>query len=501
MSNLSELLPSGGGQNQVEFVASGTLPNGKPVVLKSNGQIEVVAETSISQSIPAGSEVVFKTSARNTKVSFDPSTKNKFVLIYRDSSNSNYGKAVVGTVNGTSMSFGSETVFNSAAFGFLGLAFDPNTAGNFVIVYKDEGSSNHGIARVGQISGTSISFGSKSTFKSAAMGFAENVIVFNPNVSGQCVIGYADASNSTYGTAILGTVSGTSISFGSATVFESDYSQYLSISADPANTGKFIITYNDYNNSNYGTAILGTISGSSISFGSAVVFKSGKTGPTSVAFDPITANKFFVAFRDDNGGGTNTFYGTAIVGTVSGTSISFGTAVVYNSAQSTYPSIATDGNTANKCAIVFKDGGNSGYATVIIGSISGSGISFGSKSVVNSGESTNPSISFDSKSTGKFVVTYKDEGNSDYGTAIIGQMAATSTNLTATNLIGIAAEATSSGATAKINTWGGINEAQTSLTIGSDYYAQTNGTITTATGGQKLGTAISATTINMRDLP
>ena len=39
MSNLSELLPSGGGQNQVEFVASGTLPNGKPVILKTNGQV------------------------------------------------------------------------------------------------------------------------------------------------------------------------------------------------------------------------------------------------------------------------------------------------------------------------------------------------------------------------------------------------------------------------------------------------------------------------------
>ena len=32
MSNLSELLPAGGAGKNVDFVASGTLPNGKPVI-------------------------------------------------------------------------------------------------------------------------------------------------------------------------------------------------------------------------------------------------------------------------------------------------------------------------------------------------------------------------------------------------------------------------------------------------------------------------------------
>ena len=42
-------------------------------------------------------------------------------------------------------------------------------------------------------------------------------------------------------------------------------------------------------------------------------------------------------------------------------------------------------------------------------------------------------------------------------------------------------------------------EGQTSLTVGSDYYVQTDGTITTATGGQLIGTAITATQINIKD--
>ena len=59
MSTLSELLPSGGNQNEVEFVASGTLPNGQAVVLKADGTVEVVAiiSTVKSVAIPAGSIV------------------------------------------------------------------------------------------------------------------------------------------------------------------------------------------------------------------------------------------------------------------------------------------------------------------------------------------------------------------------------------------------------------------------------------------------------------
>ena len=54
-----------------------------------------------------------------------------------------------------------------------------------------------------------------------------------------------------------------------------------------------------------------------------------------------------------------------------------------------------------------------------------------------------------------------------------------SSNLTSTNLLGIASGAISDTATGTINTWGSRNEVQTGLTIGSDYYVQpVDGTIT-----------------------
>ena len=68
------------------------------------------------------------------------------------------------------------------------------------------------------------------------------------------------------------------------------------------------------------------------------------------------------------------------------------------------------------------------------------------------------------------------------------------------DFIGITAEAISDTATGAVNVYGGINEAQTGLTIGSDYYVQADGSLSTTASAVKVGQAISATTINMMDL-
>jgi len=45
MSNLSDLIPAGGGQNNTDFTASGAIAAGKPVILNSAGTVTQVAET------------------------------------------------------------------------------------------------------------------------------------------------------------------------------------------------------------------------------------------------------------------------------------------------------------------------------------------------------------------------------------------------------------------------------------------------------------------------
>jgi len=96
MSNLSELLPTGGGQNAVEFVADGNLSNGQAVGLKTNGQVEAIATVNNSQYIPWSPETQFNAaSTQGTSVEYNPLDSTRFVVGYNSGSGP---KLVVGTV-------------------------------------------------------------------------------------------------------------------------------------------------------------------------------------------------------------------------------------------------------------------------------------------------------------------------------------------------------------------------------------------------------------------
>ena len=493
-------LPASGA---ADFVASGTLPNGKPVILKANGQVEVVAEsaTSIAESIPAGSEVVYNSGTTNgSATAFDPNTPNNFVVVYKDNSSASEGTSVVGTVSGTTISFGTPVVFDSAATNLPSISFDPNTAGKFVVAYTN--SLNKGTAIVGTVSGTTVSFGSKVTFESS--GSAYNILTFDPNTTGKFVVTYQRQTSPYDGVAIVGTLSGTSTSYGTAVVFNSGTTYPHAISFDPNTATKFVLAFQDGPNDNSGTAIVGTVSGTSVSFGTEVVFNSGTSANMGIAFDPANANKFVVVYQDGSESGGYTNAGTAIVGTVSGTTVSFGTAVVFNSGNTPQNRIAFDPNTATKFVVVYRDIGDSNYGGCRVGAISGTTVSFGTATFFHSATTNDIGLAIDTNSAGKFVVAYKDQGNSNYGTAVLGQIATTIdvTNLTATNFLGTATAAYTNGQTAKIMLQGGISTNQSSLAIGSTYYVQPAGTLTTSAGTPSVvaGKAISATTLLLKGI-
>ena len=103
-------------------------------------------------------------STADTRLTYDASA-GKVVVSYRDTSNSNTGTAAVGTVSGTSISFGTPVVFNAGASvtSNIDITYDSN-AQKVVICFKDGNNSNYGRAVVGSVSGTAISFGDPVTF-------------------------------------------------------------------------------------------------------------------------------------------------------------------------------------------------------------------------------------------------------------------------------------------------------------------------------------------------
>jgi len=445
-------------ENFIGF-AHAAYADGQKATVKTTGSIARNIPQVASASSTLGTEVQFE-SAEVTQVSstYD-STNNRIVVSYSDVGSSNDGTIAVGTVNASdnSISFGTPVHYNSNVAITNNDVIHDSNSNKIVVSYTDADNSHYGTAIVGTIdtSDNSISFGSPTVYESASTNSSStNGITFDSN-SNKVVIIYRDVGNSNYGTAIVGTVSGTSISFGSAVVFESAFSIHMGATFDSSNN-KVVIAYRDVGNSDYGTAIVGTVSGTSISFGSPVVYESAESDYNSIAFDSSN-NKVVISYKDKG----NSSYGTAIVGTVSGTSISFGTPVVYESASVSYTSITFDSN-INKVIIAYEDDGNSEYGTFVIGTVSGTSISFGTPAVFNAGEILYSTINFDSNSK-RSVICYEDVGNSQYGTAIALTPAGTPED----------------------------------LTIGQQYFVQTDGTLDTSADDPSViaGTAIGASDI------
>ena len=471
---------AGGGS--LDFVASGTIANGDTVVINSDGTVSTVAKSGTTTP-SSGTPTVFETGSNAITTSTFDSSANKVIIAYRDSDNSSYGTVVVGTVSGTSISFGTPVVFNSASSSDIALTFDPST-NKVVLAYTDNPTAN-GYAKVGTVSGTSISFGSGTVFNSNAK---YNALVFD-SFSNKVVVACRDSTASN-GKARVATISGTSITFGSETVFETGLPQYLSATFDSYNN-KVVLAYNDYGNSSYGTAVVGTVSGTTISFGSPVVFETSTTAYISATFDSLN-NKAVIAYSD----AANSYSGAVVVGTVSGTTIGFGVSTTFGIGGCYYVSAVFDTST-NKVAIVYRDNGNSSYGVMTEGVVAGTNFTTGSSLTFESDVTTFPFATFDS-SNSKVVVAYRDDNNSFYGTAVVVSTSSYSTNLRDGNFIGLAAQAISNGATGTINIIGGVNEAQTGLTTAKKYYVDPNGglTLNAPTDGSAVvvaGTSISST--------
>ncbi len=362
-----------------------------------------VTGVSSGSGLSAGSLVAFETSgspSAESGVAFDANA-GKMVIAYTYGLN---GYAIVGTVSGTSASYGTAVIFQaSAAVYDVNAAYDAN-AQKVVVIYSDGSNSGYPTAIVGTVSGTSISFGTKTAFLSSSTAGDPMSIDYDANAQ-KVVIGFRDTSNSNYGTGIVGTVSGTSISFGTKTAFNSSATLVQSVVYD-SNAQKVAIGYRDAGNSSYGTAVVGTVSGTSISFGSAQVFLSAQTDNLGGCFDS-TNNKVVFCYRDTG----NSNYGTAIVGTISGTSISFGSSAVYNNGGSTSYNNASYDAGAGKVIISYAQGN----AATIAGTVSGTSISFDTAVVLDAGGGMGEVGQAYDSTNAKTLIAFQSAGNSYHG--------------------------------------------------------------------------------------
>lgn len=487
MTNLSDLFPAGAGK-QVSFVADGAIgAAGKPVILNSAGTVSPLVEGSAA----LGSETVYTTGNVGKQGSAFDVNAGQILITYQEGGASDYGHCVVGTVSGTTITFGTPVAFNSAATNYTNCTYDSDEQ-KIVIAYSN---GDVGTAIVATLSGTgasaTASFGTPVVYNTP--GNSNNSDIVYDSTAQKVVIGFQDGDNSDYGTGIVGTVSGTGISFGSPTVFASVTAVYPRLCYDSAND-KTVIVYRNQSSSSYGTAVIGTVSGTGISFGTPVAFTTTAVMTYSLAntYD-VASSKAVISYGDAG----DSDKGTTIVGTVSGTTISFGTAVVFLSDEVGADISSAYDTQASSVVITYGDDTNSN-GEIIVGTVSGTSISFNTAVVINAGAGTSNTTTVYDSAAKNIVSAYKDTGVSNDGYAIVSTTPYA--NLTAANFIGISDAAILDTASGNVTIKGGIAATGlTSLTPGSDYYAQTDGTISTSSSGDavKIGKAMSATSINL----
>ena len=510
MSKLSEHLMRPG--KTEDFTASGAIAVGKPVILNTAGTVTQVGETTYSAALGSPAVASAATATYAPNIAYD-SANDRVVAIWIDIGNK-YGYAKVGTVSGTSITWGAIATWRSVACDEQpAIAFNTST-GQFVIAFTEVtggSGTNHGWCVVGTVTGTNkneLTFG--TAVKSYAGWAPKHRLSYDPDNNKMFLL-QKQASNGAYACAatLSGTGTGATISYGT-------FAQYASSSNTDAHFGVyydtsqncFVIAWNE----NTGKARTATISGTTVSYGTASTFNSVSTfGGIPATFD-TTANKGIIAWVDGN---TGNKIGKLRSITVANNAVSFGNVTtVYsttsgNDLQTASYGLALiyGGKEYNKTILGFqRDAGDDGYYRYAEFTLSGTNIGTPTgvarlyTANVNN-NTTNVCVDSNAKLIWIIKPSQTAGGMSDnYVYGIAQQLPVTVSNITATNVIGIADEAISNAAVGKVSLKGGLATAGlSSLTPGSDYYAQGNGNINqvTTSPAVKLGKAVSATAINL----
>jgi len=467
-----------------DFVATGTLPNGQAVELMADGTVRAVAAAVTAESIPAGLGYNFGTSslAKNIEVAMDPNNVNQFILLQ-----GTQGYYTLGTINGTVITFSTSVSFNSENTTFRDISFASN--GTFAISYR----KNNGYAaiRIGTLIGSTITLGTEVILSSVTSGLSK--VAFDPADNTKLITTYS-VSRRSY--CKVGTVSGTGVTFGTGFQYSSATDVY-DTTLKGLSSGKFILAWGEYSPAR-GKACVATVSGTSISYGTPVDFHTaGGVEYLSLSVDPFTSTKFIVAFKGHIVSG-NDYNGAAIVGTVSGTSITLGTAnsfYVKDNWGAKNVAISFSPHSSGKFVVLYsKDVQND--SAVRTGSVTGTTISYGTETILSSAVDHNAiALAFIPDTSGKFVYMSKF---TNPGKAYIGQMQAIgASTLNSLSYVGLSSAAYTDGQTASIILKGGVSTNQSGLTAGSRYYIQGDGTLGTseATPSVEAGLAINATTL------
>ena len=482
------------GSGTFEATVTGTLSDGQPVIINTDGTISGVSTSAVTQS--AGIGYRSSPGGAGSYTDYAYIGNNKIVAVYADASNNLYGTAVVGTISGNTITFGTPQVFHSHRVNYTSVVYD---SGNdrFVVSFGDgnqgSASTGNGKSRVGQVNGTTITFGTTTQFHGGNTAWIDSTY---DSTSGKIVISFEDASQN-WGKVCIGEITAgtTNITFGSDTKYHGNSNVTTSaVEFDPS-TNRIFVAFRNWADNNNSWGVVGTISGTSVSFGTATVTNTTAFGDPTSAYDP-NSQRISIAYYDarDNDIGksytvsidpSNNTYSYSSTTTFS-SSVLIGTRHVYDTIAQKYVVFYRD-RTAQKA-----------YAKAGTYNSSDNTITWESTQTLVLNEDMNPTTATYDTDNNKPIVGISSASAIDY--AHVFTTGRIGTNVTAENFIGFSDAAYSNAQTGRVQIVSSVDDAQTGLTTAAKHYVQTDGSLSTSAGNPSVfaGTAISATKIQVK---
>ena len=482
-------------------VSSGSITGGTGVVVVDDGKL--MAASGINEVF--GTNTATPTTNTGGFAATYDTTANKHVLFYRDSADSWKGKVVVGTLSGTTITWGTPVEWDSGPVKVLSACYDPEN-NKVLALYSDDDDGNKGKVCIGTVSGTTITMGVSVDVFGDQIAHGHIVYCANSDHNYAAVCTYQSSpydANCRIGK--YSTNSGGSTTWpNSPVVFDASSRAICTTACWDSTANKLVIAYGRYNSTERGTIIAGTIASDAVTFGSSQTFDSSRTDRLdNVIHNPDTGKNLIVWCEGSNGTG---YYTLAREATLSGTTFTFGTAYF----------VSRDGEGSlvrtNMCSAVYDTNAKKPFITYSVnvtaptegyaayldiddssGVISSKGWYSFRSGLDNMGDS--PTVmGYDADEGKNIAITYGADKRWYYVEGL------RVSNMTDNNYVGISQASYTNGQTATISLTGSVNEAVSGLTPANKYYVLADGTLSTTADGANIraGIAVAANKLYIR---
>jgi len=373
-------------------------------------------------------------------------------MFYTDSTNSNYGYATVGTYSSGTTTWGTPVAVNSVNSSNVKAVFDASQ-GKVLFVYTNGSDSSKLVSVVGTVSGTSISVGSAVTMSASLTSTGNTSVTYDANVNRSLVLTKVGSDSSKVYASVV-SISGTTPTFNGTAVLTGTLATTQNIAScfDP-DTNKVAAFVYDANASTTSGYVV-TVSASSFSTSAGLNIGIGEALGMLSEYSTV-ANQVLVFVKPSavTASQARTF---TVAATLSASSDWVN---VTSSATASTLAIAED---VSKSVVVLagQDEISGAQGKVSLATISGASLTVTTATVFQA-SAANPATAVYNPDSSNVLIGYRD--GSTYGTSAI------------------------------------VSVTSDTLTIGSNYFVQDDGSIATTSSSTKAGKAISTTALNLVD--